>query len=253
MEQVKKPGVEITQVVSGTTPAVSSPSLIPRVIGPAFEVVDLLNADSTLNADAELKNSQGNSVPYTQVPISISTQDFPTIHVQDKDQMQVLQDEVQVALFSSGEINQLDVRPSSAFLAFANKATRAGLFFYPNDNPANFNLKMNIAIDQRNVLNVTSDFRVNIAASSLDSLITKLATELSGYATVTKQTYTVGGVQKTGVLIQSNRYGAASSITLRKISNGVQAVHDIPWGLNNSLSYRVTGAGFTAFDSGISA
>ena len=253
MEQVKKPGVEITQVVSGTTPAVSSPSLIPCVIGPAFEVVDLLNADSTLNADAELKNSQGNSVPYTQVPISISTQDFPTIHVQDKDQMQVLQDEVQVALFSSGEINQLDVRPSSAFLAFANKATRAGLFFYPNDNPANFNLKMNIAIDQRNVLDVTSDFRVNIAASSLDSLITKLATELSGHATVTKQTYTVGGVQKTGVLIQSNRYGAASSITLRKISNGVQAVHDVPWGLNNSLSYRVTGAGFTAFDSGISA
>jgi hypothetical protein len=246
MEQVKKPGVEIAQVITGTTPTASSPNLIPCIVGPAYEVVELLSNDGTPNKDAKLVNSENIAITYNQVPVSISYTDFPTPHA-DSSQMSVLPNEVNVGLYSGNSLSKLNVRPSSAFLSFANKATRAGLFIWNRSDPSKFKLKLNIAFDQRVAANVSDDVKVNLDESSLDLLVAKLNEAIAPKGATASKAVISG---KTGILIKSGRFGASSSITLRKVSTSTSADHAF-WGLDNNKSYRVTGAGFKAEDNPI--
>ena len=245
MEQLKKPGVDITQVVSGTAPNVSTPSLVPCIVGPAFEVVELLSNDGTPNSQALLLNDVNPDL-YEQVPKQIDVTSFPTPHA-DPLQMSVLSSEVNVGLFSGKSFKQLDVRPGSAFLAFANVANRAGILLksIPNNNK----LKLNIAIDQRNPEYASSDVFVDISGTSLDDLVNKLNSALLPInGTAVKHEISTGVY---GILIRSNAFGASSSVTLRHKSNGNSADHS-SLGLNDSLTYRVTGSGLKAEDNPLS-
>ena len=105
VQQISKPGVEITQVFQGTAPTPTSPDLIPCIVGPAFEVVDLTGSDGLASSESKLTNAAGD-VLYQQLPISISPSDYPTPRA-DSSQMSVLADEVQVGLDTTSSLNQL--------------------------------------------------------------------------------------------------------------------------------------------------
>ncbi len=240
VDSVRKPGVEITQKITSPTPTISAPSLVPCIVGPAYEVVDLLDENSVLTASSRLKDSQGNDIPYTQISKSIETVDFPTDKA-DALQMSVVSKEVNVALSNGKTYNILPVRPSSAFLAYGNFAARAGIFLYAPPN--NFAVNFNVAVDVISKTQVVSDKLLNISVNlnSLDDLVAAINTEM-GFEFASKQTFN----NQQGLLLLSQRYGAGSSVTLRHQSGGNVSNHG-SWGLA-SKTYRVEGAGFKTQD-----
>tara|TARA_B100000214_G_scaffold375560_1_gene362692 strand:+ start:7682 stop:11431 length:3750 start_codon:yes stop_codon:yes gene_type:complete len=135
--QISKPGVEIKQVFSGTPVTPSVPTLIPCIVGPAFEVVDLLNEDGTPSSTSLVETSAG-PLKYSQLPISIETSDFPTPKA-DPQQMTVLDEEVTAGISVAGALDELDLSPGSAFLCDLNIAQRAGIHFKV-PNPINGNV-----------------------------------------------------------------------------------------------------------------
>ena len=125
--QISKPGVEITQVFTGTTPTPSIPTLIPCIVGPAYEVVDLLAADGTPSSTSLVENQAG-AVPYQQLPLSIEAKDFPTPRA-DPNQMTVLSEEVTVGVSVAGALDELPTSPGTAFLCDLNVGQRPGIHF----------------------------------------------------------------------------------------------------------------------------
>src|SRR5210317_1600238 len=91
---IRKPGVEITQVVTPTPVTPTTPTLAPCVVGPAFEVVEA--TASGLPNDASVVDG----VSYAQQPITIPAASFPTNHA-DIDEVSVvgLTDEISASLF----------------------------------------------------------------------------------------------------------------------------------------------------------
>ncbi len=244
VDSVRKPGVEITQVITTTPPTASSPNLIPCVIGPAYEVVDLLDQNGSLTSESKLLDSQGNEVVYQQISKTVDILDFPTSKA-DPTQMSVLPDEVQVALSNGKKYDILPVRPSSAFLAYANFAYRAGIFLY--GAPINYAINFNVAVDVISRTQVVSDKILNLSANltSYTALANAINAEM-GFQFAFPLSLSVSGQTRAGILLLSQRYGASSSVTLRYQSGGNNASH-ASWGLANK-TYRVEGSGFKSQD-----
>lgn len=116
---IKKPGVDITQVVQGTPVVPSVPQLPACVIGPCFEVVDALVA-SAPNPSAKV------DVTYRQLPLTVSYDALPTNHANIEDVV-VNSDSVSVVLADNagarGAISLPRTVPE-AFLAEYNHASR---------------------------------------------------------------------------------------------------------------------------------
>jgi hypothetical protein len=49
-----KPGVEVEQVITPTSPTVISPTLVPVVVGPCFAIMEPFSSDGSLDSDAEV-------------------------------------------------------------------------------------------------------------------------------------------------------------------------------------------------------
>lgn len=125
--QISKPGVEIKQVFSGTPVTPTVPTLVPCVVGPAFEVVDLLSEDGTPSSSSLVENSAG-PLKYTQLPISVEPNEFPTPRA-DPEQMSVVAEEVTAGISVAGALDELDINPGAAFLCDLNVAQRGGVHF----------------------------------------------------------------------------------------------------------------------------
>lgn len=129
---IRKPGVEITQVISTTpTPAVV-PTLAPCVVGPAFEVME-----TTIDG-APNPASQISSLLYDQQASSVSPSSFRTNHA-DINEVSVsgLTDEISAALFrANGDVINLDPDAKSAYLDGFLPAHRPAVFFRTVAMPA---------------------------------------------------------------------------------------------------------------------
>ena len=245
VDSVRKPGVEITQRITTNSPTISAPNLVPCVVGPAFEVVELLDQNGSLTTDSKLKDSQGNDITYQQISKSVEVIDFPTSKA-DSTQMSVLSDEVQVALSNGKKYDILPIRPSSAFLAYANFSYKAGVFLY--GAPNNYAVSFNVAVDVISRTQVVSDKLLNISVNlaSYADLAEAINTEM-GFEFAHAIQLNVPNLGPTdGILLLSQRYGAGSSVTLRFQSGGNNANH-IAWGLA-AKTYRVEGSGFKTQD-----
>ena len=100
VDQIKKPGVEIKQSFTTTPSPAVIPTLAPCVVGPAFEVVDLVDDNGSPSVESKVQVTTGD-LQYRQVPATINVGDYPAPRA-DKTQMSVLADEVDVALARSG-------------------------------------------------------------------------------------------------------------------------------------------------------
>ena len=52
--ELVRPGVEIVQQFASVSPTIVTPTLVPCVIAPFFEVIEALDASGNANADAQL-------------------------------------------------------------------------------------------------------------------------------------------------------------------------------------------------------
>lgn len=117
---VRKPGVEITQVIQTTTPAAVLSTLSPCLIGPAFEVVDAVE-NGVANSAAVVSGKT-----YRQLGNVISAAEFPSPNGVSADERSVesLTAEISATINLPSGPRVLNPRRPSAFLDWLPDATR---------------------------------------------------------------------------------------------------------------------------------
>jgi hypothetical protein len=124
VDLVRKPGVEISQVITPTPVTPVTPTLPPCIVGPAYEVVDAVQ-EGVANSAALVSN-----VSYNQGPLVVPVSSFPTNHA-DIDEVSVigLTDEISATLVSGSNLISLNPDTRSAVLAHIPQATRPAIYF----------------------------------------------------------------------------------------------------------------------------
>ncbi len=121
---IQKPGVEITQIVQATPVTPVTPTLVPCIVGAAYEVVEA-TAEGVPNQSAQVSN-----ISYGQYPVTIPASSFPTNHA-DINEVSVigLTDEISATLFKAdGATIGLNPNDPSAYLDSVASATRPAVF-----------------------------------------------------------------------------------------------------------------------------
>lgn len=231
VDKVLKPGIEIIQKFQGTPPEPISPQLIPCVVGPAFEVLKSKNSDGSLNDKAKQLN------PYTQMPRVISPTDFPAPRG-NGDELDFLESELGVDLLVGGKLKTLSRDPGEAFLSASNLATRAAFILTNAGNPADGETLV-IAIDQPVPANTSADVTVTFdAVADLDDIVDQI-NEALGVDIASKIRFDASDA----ILLLSETYGAASSITIRKWGTANNTLS-----LDDTMNYRIEGSGYRVQD-----
>ena len=213
VDQIRKPGVNVTQVFEGTPPTPVTANLVPCIVGPAFEVVDLVGDDGTASAESQVDTAAG-PLLYRQLPIDIPVAEFPAPRA-DTSQMTVLDDEVEVALQRSGAFDILDRNPGTAFLAEANIATQPGIWFSSEYLLEHATQGQNIIVIVNNSItnNAVSQVVEIAVGSTVTEFMDALVADVDGIA---YEAYEYDSVP--GYIVRSTRFGASSSISIVSVS-----------------------------------
>ena len=206
--EIPQPGVEILETFKAPAPTILKPTLAPCVVGPAFEVVDVLKTDGTINAGAKYG-------PYSQIPLSITESSFPD-PLDNIDELDILTDSIEVFMLNGGSLNRLLMNPGQAFLVAGASSGRAAIqtvAFSGNTGLALNGLALTLAIDVPADLDTSEDITIIFqGAGNLTSA--QAAAQIN--AAVGKTVATViGAAPDDKVQITSPSYGALSSVTVR--------------------------------------
>ena len=117
MAELIRPGVEVIQTRRKTTPTIVRPVLAPCVVGPAYEVINVLNTDGTINAKA-LYGS------YAQIGKTLTQSSFPNPR-NNLDELNIQEPTVRPFMLTSGNLSELLMSPGEAFLTATHGAARA--------------------------------------------------------------------------------------------------------------------------------
>ena len=232
---IRKPGVEITQVVTPTPVTPVVPTLAPCIVGPAFEVME--------TSEGGLPNSASivDNISYAQQPLTVPALSFPTNHA-DIEEVSVagLTDEISAALFKpDGSSISLNPNDPSAFLDRLPSAHRPAIFF-----------KTVGVADTLRLFSSASSQAVEVsilATDTVPTVVTKLNT-LSGF-----EAYDVSAEPNSDydviltIADSARSYGPSASITAVAKNGTVILNHD-------THDMRVEGSGvFTEVPSGRSS
>jgi hypothetical protein len=252
VDQIRKPGVNITQVFEGTPPTPVTANLVPCIVGPAFEVVELLDDSGAGSAESRVQSSTG-PLKYKQVPVTIPVSEYPTPRA-DANEMSVMTDEVRVALQRTGALDILDRSPGSAFLAEANIATRPGIWISSTylSEQANAGRGVILLVDTAVTNNAASVFVQGVAGSTAADYLDNIVSSVNGVGYVAHE---LNGVA--GFILHSNRFGASASISMVSTSGGSVSsfFNDIDAGAalqvagEDLTKVRVEGSGLYAEDN----
>jgi hypothetical protein len=105
--ELLKPGVSVVQVQKTTSASFTRPTLVPCVVGPAFEVIKVLSSDGTLNSKAKYGQ-------YKQVGKTITQSAFPNPRG-NIDELDIQENTVRPFMYSSGLLNELLMSPGESF------------------------------------------------------------------------------------------------------------------------------------------
>lgn len=241
-----KPGVEVLQVARSQTPTFLRPTLVPCVVGPAFEVLNVLTADGTLNSKAKYG-------AYAQVGKTITQSSFPDPR-SNIDELDVQEATIRPFLVVGGKLSELLMGPGEAFLGTSTGASKAAMkskIFSGATGLALVGTQLCVAIDQPVRLNKTKDVTVTFEAvvgGSATNLTAQQACDQIN-AAVGKTVATVSGdAPNDRVMLASPSYGAKSSVTVRQ-GYSANSVLELGYsGASAAHEERVEGSGFRAQD-----
>lgn len=250
MASPTRPGVEVIQELSATPAVTASPTLVPMIVGICNQIITALDDEGALNPDAKFVNEQ-----YNQSSMLVPQSEYPDPRG-NIDEVNVYEDQVEASLFFGGSLTQLDRGSQgsvgSSFLKAMNLARRASI---RSSEAGPFTFDGTVGT----VLTMTFD-KVNPADISGDVVVTFVGT-LTAQETVDEINSTVGKDVATVFIdtdgdfgpalaeyveIASLVVGATSSVTLRAGTAGLQILYGAT--LDDSLEYRVEGAGFRGQD-----
>lgn len=242
MASENRPGVIVTQALTETSAVTASPSLVPLVLAPCFQIIEAVASDGTLNSTAK------HSIRYSQSAMTITQAEFPDPR-DNIDEIDIYEDEVSVHLYKFSALEQLqrgsNGTTGSAFLSRIAGIYRAAVSFnMPAFTTTTFSSEKRLvmALDAANPSDLTKD-----KVYKFDSTVTTLA----DVAAVFNDTYgqTIAKVVGNAVVVYSTSYGPASSITLRGGSSAIQSNNLLTSEIASpAVDNRVEGSGLFAQD-----
>lgn len=205
--ELPRPGVEVIQQFAAPSASFVRPTLVPCVVGPAFEVINVLNTDGTLNSKALYGT-------YTQQALGITESGFPDPR-NNIDELDILEETVAPYMLAGGVLNQLKMNPGAGFLATAHGAGKAAMVsdVFGGVGLAIQGLTIVLAIDQPVRLDTSSDIVVTFTGSSALSASQAAAQINTAAGMSIASVIGTGSSQK--VVIASPIFGALSSVTVR--------------------------------------
>lgn len=234
--ELLRPGVEVIQTFQSAAPSFASPTLAPVVVGPAFEVINILTSDGTVNSKAKYGT-------YLQIGKTITQSAFPDPRG-NIDELDILDDTVRPFMVAGGNINELLMNPGESFLATSHASARAAIQTLSFGGGLVLGGKVLVlAIDQPARLDTTADITITFTGGTLTAQ--QACDQIN--AEVGSLVATV--VNTDHVQISSLKYGALSSVTVR---SGASANSTLGIGYNVSGTTqeeeRVEGSGYRGQD-----
>ncbi len=235
--EILRPGVEVIQTFRSASPSFVRPTLAPCVVGPAFEVINILTSDDTINANAKYGE-------YNQIGKTITQSSFPD-HRNNIDELNILEETIRPFMVSGGNLNELLMDPGESFLATSHGSSRAAI------KTTNFStglalggLSLVIAIDN-GFYDTSKDTTITFTGGTLT------AEEAAEQINTAMGQDVASVVDSDVVQIASNTYGAASAVTVRA---GASANSILEIGYTtvgpSQREERVEGSGYRGQDDG---
>jgi hypothetical protein len=211
--ELLRPGVEVIQQIRKASPTVLRPTLVPCVVGTAFEVVNVLNSDGTINTKAKWGS-------YAQIAKAISESAFPDPRGNIAE-LDFLEDTVRPYLLHGGSLSYLPLTHGSAFLASLHKASKAAIqtdIFSGVSGKALNGLVLTLAIDLPAIADHSRDIAITFVGSGAGGtgvLTSQQCADQINTAVGEIVATVVGASPNDRVQIASPTYGALSSVTIR--------------------------------------
>lgn len=250
--ELPRPGVEVVQEFASTSPTIVTPTLVPCVIAPFFEVIEALKSDGTVNTDAKL------SALYEQLEQTILQSSFPSPR-DNIDEVDVQEDSVRVFFEFGGSLRELS-RESAFLTSYLDPTVTVQPFVVGTTTEGSTTGGYDVdgrtlimLLDGHTALPPTSgtlptagNVTVTFAASTpggrltLDEIVDQINALVPGLASRSA----AGG---TGVLkLTSTRYGAGASVVVRKQGSANTGTDRL--GFSAADDAIAVGAGFYAID-----
>lgn len=238
-----RPGVEVIQQFTSASPSFVRPTLVPCVVGPAFEVLNVLTSDGTLNSKA-LSGS------YTQLAKALAPSALPDPR-SNIDELSIESSTISPYILFSGKLSKLPMDPGSAFLCTIHKSSKAAMrsaeFASAGATKALSGTSLTFCLDQAVRTNRTNDITV---VFSDDLTAEQTASEINAEVGLPVASAVSVGSGKYRVQIASTTYGALSSVTVRS-GGSANSILELGYsGGSATYEERVEGSGFRAQDQG---
>lgn len=242
MAELIRPGVEVIQSFRTASPSFVRPTLVPCVVGPAFEVLNVLNSDATINSKAKLGS-------YDQIGRTVTQTGFPDPRG-NVTELDIIEDSVRPFILAGGSLSELLMNPGEAFLTTSHGAAKAAIetvVFNGGTGLAIVGKVLVLALDQPVAAATDKDVTITFTGSGLNLTSTQCAAQIND-ALGQEVATVVGAAPNDKVRIITKKAGAASSITVRA-GGSANSVLQIGYsGGSAAHEERVEGAGYRAQD-----
>jgi hypothetical protein len=237
--ELPRPGVEVIQQLSTPAPSFVTPTLVPVVVGPAFEITNVLNADGTINS-GDLFGQ------YLQTPLSITESSFPAPRG-NAAELVVQNNTVRTFLLQGGTLGELldQQGHGEAFFATAHGAGQPAIqtVVFNGGTGLALNgtvlvLSIDNPVDANHVPDITITF---VGSGNLTSA--QAAAQINAAVGQTVATV-VGTAPSDKVQIASTKYGALASVTVRAGASANSVLQIGYSSGSNAHEERIEGSGW---------
>lgn len=244
MASENRPGVIITQALSETPVVTATPSLVPVVMAPCYQIIEALTDEGDLNTDAR------HSDKYAQASITVTQANFPDPRG-NIDELDIMEDSVEVFVSRAGSLVQLakgsNGSTGSSFLERIKEVYRPAFKFGMSSFSAlsSGTRVLVFAIDSL-LLDTSKDVTVEFdnTVADADDVVSAI-----NAASQTALGVDVAFKDNTDVVLFSPTFGPAGSVTLRAGSSALGGYLDNS-DFDNTKYHRVTGSGLAVQTTG---
>lgn len=216
--QISRPGVEVSQEFKAASPSITTPTLVPCVVAPYFEVNEVLKSDGTVNDDVRLATT------YQQLDMFVDQSSLPSPR-DNIDEVDVEEASIRGFLEFGGSI--LEISDNSAYLREFTTEIVPSVASSDHLNAALFNLNgLNLSVQydahvglhdpsQAADFLAANDVKVTFESDgmTLAEVADFINSKIPGMASVIDGS-TPGTNQK--LQLVSSKFGAGASIMVRK-------------------------------------
>lgn len=228
--ELLRPGVEVIQTFRSASPSFVRPTLAPCVVGPAFEVLNVLTAEAAINSKAKYGE-------YRQIGKTITQSAFPDPRG-NIDELDILEETIRTFMVAGGNLQELLMNPGESFLSSPHASARAAIRTASFGGGLAIGGKVLVlAIDQPVPLTTTSDITITFTGTTLTA--TQAADQINTAIGAVVATV----VNTDQVQIASTVFGALSSVTVRGGASA-NSLLAIGYDSGTQREERVEGAGF---------